>query len=202
MAGTGTPARAPTPFPGLPLAEKALAAWIDVGDCVVTVVTYHAPAGVQHQQRKPEQAVRLANWLSSVEGPVLLGGDFNTPEIDHPDHALIRTHWHTGHPDLHGSPGDDLLVGPNEIHPLRDVLRTWLDDHPTEADALKVAAPSGPLAVSHRTGAPRNPRRYDAIWASPHFAVNAVDYRYEAALDAGSDHALVTADLTLIRPGG
>lgn len=38
----------------------------------------------------------------------------------------IRTHWHTGDRHLDGLPGDDLLVGPEPIYPLRDGLRTWL----------------------------------------------------------------------------
>lgn len=74
--------------------------------------TRTAPTGVQHKEKKPEQAVRLARWLRSIDGPVLFAGDFNTPATDHPDHAMIRTHWHTGHRNLAGLPGDDLLVGP------------------------------------------------------------------------------------------
>lgn len=202
LAGTGTPARSPLVFPDIPLPEKVLAAWIDVGGQPVTVVSYHAPTGVQHKEKKPEQAVRLARWLHSIDGPVLFAGDFNTPATDHPDHAMIRTHWHTGHRNLAGLPGDDLLVGPNEIHALRDVFRTWLDDHPVAARQIRESFPEGPLAISHRTGTPRNPRRYDAIWASPHFSVKDVQYLYEPAVEAGSDHALVLSDLELSQTSG
>jgi hypothetical protein len=51
------------------------------------------------------------------------------------------------------------------------------------------------LAVSHRTGTTRNARRYDAIWATDDFVVVDVRYHYEDAVQAGSDHALVLADL-------
>ena len=133
---------------------------------------------------------------------MLFAGDFNTPATDHPDHAMIRTHWHTGHRNLAGLPGDDLLVGPNEIHALRDVFRTWLDDHPVAARQIRESFPEGPLAISHRTGTPRNPRRYDAIWASPHFSVKDVQYLYEPAVEAGSDHALVLSDIELSQTSG
>jgi endonuclease/exonuclease/phosphatase family metal-dependent hydrolase len=195
IAGTGTPLRSPVAFPDLPLPEKVLAGWVDLAGRRVTVVTYHAPTGVQHKQKKPEQAVRLGQWLTSIEGPALFAGDFNTPAIDHPDRELIRTHWHSGHRDLHGLPGDDLLVGPNEVHGLRDVFRTWLVDHPEELSRIRAEFPEGPLAVSHRTGTTRNARRYDAIWATDDFVVVDVRYHYEDAVQAGSDHALVLADL-------
>jgi hypothetical protein len=47
------------------------------------------------------------------------------------------------------------------------------------------------------TGHGRNPRRYDAIWANPHFRVGNVEYLYEQGVAAGTDHALVVADLSL-----
>ena len=49
---------------------------------------------------------------------MLLGADANTPLIDAVDFAATRTHWHTGGRRLNGEPGDDLLFGPDKIHPL------------------------------------------------------------------------------------
>ena len=200
IAGRGPELRSPTPFPDLPLPEKVLAGWVDVAGHPVTVVTYHAPPGVTYKLRKPAQAVQVAHWLGRVRGPALLGGDFNTPKVDHPDRELMET-WHpTGRPDLEGRPGDDVLVGPIEVHPLRDVYRTWLALNPRRLAEIRSMNPTGPLAVSHRTGPTRKPLRYDAIYASPHFDVKAVEYDYDRACDAGADHALVVADLELARP--
>ena len=129
LAGRGDPARCPVVFPDVPLPEKVMAASVDLDGVTTTVVTYHAPTGVQHKLKKPDQAVRLAQWLASVEGPVVLGGDFNTPKLDPPDQRDIRTHWHTGDTKLKGLPGDDLLVGPEPIHGRRSAwLSTWLSD--------------------------------------------------------------------------
>ena len=61
------------------------------------------------------------------------------------------------------------------------------------------ARPDGPLAISHYTGRGehRQPRRYDFIYATPDFVVDDVRYLHEEATAAGSDHALVVADLQL-----
>jgi len=176
-----------------------MAASVDLDGVTTTVVTYHAPTGVQHKLKKPEQAVCLAQWLASVEGPVILGGDFNTPKLDPPDQRDIRTHWHSGDKKLDGLPGDDLLVGPKPIHGLQDAFRLYLGDHPDELDEIRADHPSGPLATSYCTNSSGdNKYRYDAIWVSAHFAVESVEYVYGQAIDAGTDHALVQADLVLV----
>lgn len=172
-----------------------MAGWVDLGGLRTTVVTYHAPTGVQHGIGKAEQAVRIADWLASLDGPVILGGDFNTPAADPPDFALVRTHWHTGEGILHGAGGDDALVGPSPAHDLRDALRTYLADHPDELAAIRAERPEGPLRTSHCTGRHgQNHWRYDAVWLTSHFRVTGVEYHYEAAVEAGTDHALVLVD--------
>ncbi|MFN8422065.1 MAG: hypothetical protein U0470_01310 [Anaerolineae bacterium] len=95
-------------FEDVPLPEKVMAGRWDVGGSPVTVVSYHAPTGVQHGVRKVEQAVRMAEWLAGLDGAVILGGDFNTPYVDPPDFAGVLTHMRTGIPDLMGAPGDDV----------------------------------------------------------------------------------------------
>jgi hypothetical protein len=203
IAGRGAPLRGPTAFPDMPLPEKVMAGWLDLGGVRTTVLTYHAPTGVQWQGKKAAQAVRVAEWLTSIEGPVIMGGDFNTPSLDTPDFDQVRTHWHSGEPHLVGAPGDDLLVGPEPLHDLRDALRLLLTAHPERLAAIRDERPSGPLMTSYCTDAAgTNPCRYDAVWLSPHFEVTGVEYHYEAALEAGTDHALVVVDAVLGGVGG
>jgi endonuclease/exonuclease/phosphatase family metal-dependent hydrolase len=194
LAGRGEPARCPVVFPDVPLPEKVMAASVDLDGVTTTVVTYHAPTK-EHQLKKPDQAVRLARWLASVEGPVVLGGDFNTPKVDPPDQRDIRTHYHSGDKKLKGLPGEDLLVGPEPIHGLRDVLRLYLADRPDELDMIRADRPDGPLATSYRGTVGERKSRYDAIWVSSHFTVASVEYVYDEAIEAGTDHGLVLAGL-------
>ena len=198
LAGRGEPARCPEVFPGVPLPEKVMAATVQLDGLDATVVTYHAPTGVQHKSKKPAQAVQLARWLASVQGPVVLGGDFNTPKADPPYRRGIRTHWHSGDDKLNGLPGDDLLVGPEPVHGLRDVLRLHLADHPDELAMIRVDRPDGPLMTSYCTDrAGKRNYRYDAIWVSSHFTVASVEYVYDEAIEAGTDHGLVLTGLVV-----
>jgi endonuclease/exonuclease/phosphatase (EEP) superfamily protein YafD len=184
-----------------PLPEQVLTALVDIGGIEVTVASYHAPPGVTWFEKKPAQAVAFAQQLAAVVGPVLFGADANTPRVDAIDFALTRTHWHTGARKLKGAPGDDLLFGPEKIHWLDDGLRRYLETHPAELSKLQADRPEGPLAVSYRTGKrkahPGTDRRFDSIWVSNHFAVDAIAYPYDASIAAGSDHAAVVADLSM-----
>ena len=200
IAGCGAPPARCWLLDSVLLPERVLLAEVSVAGVQVTVISYHAPPGVSWGLVKPRQAVALASWLATQHGPVLLGADANTPRIDAADFASTRTHWHTGDRRLHGEPGDDLMFGPAKIHPLDDVLRQWLAAHPSGTGA-SAHSPLGPLAVTHRTGRRKNSpgtgRRFDAIWATRHWAVQSVHHLYDEGIAAGSDHAVVVADLTL-----
>lgn len=79
-------------------------------------------------------------------------------------------------------------------------MRTWLEGRPEEMARIREERPEGPLAISHRSGKtrqhPGNPRRYDHIYATrTDFRVDHVEYLYDQACAAGSDHAVVIADL-------
>jgi endonuclease/exonuclease/phosphatase family metal-dependent hydrolase len=201
IAGHGLPPRRSWTLDGIPLPERTLAVSVQVDGTELTAVSYHAPPGVTWGIIKPRQAITLARWLAGCRGPVLLGADANTPEIDAPDFASTRTHWHSGSRSLHGEPGDDLMFGPAKIHHLEDAMRRWLADHPDHATALAAdaARPNGPLAVTHYTGkrknSPGSPRRFDSVWTTAHWRVKSIDHLYDAAIQAGSDHALVIADI-------
>jgi hypothetical protein len=189
----------------VPLPERILLAEVCVDGIGLTAVSYHAPPGVSWGLVKPRQAVAFASWLTAHAGPVVLGADANTPLIDAPDFADTRTHWHTGGRNLHGEQGDDLLFGPGRIHPLDDALRRWLADHPGDAERFAASAPLGPLAITHRTGrrkdSPGTGRRFDCIWLSHHWSVQRIDHLYDSGIAAGSDHAVVVADLVATTAG-
>jgi hypothetical protein len=201
IAGTGAPPTSVGILDDLPLPERAMHATVDVHGRTVYAASYHAPPGVSWFEKKPRQAVLFAQWLAGIDAPTIFGADANTPQIDHPDFAQTRTHWHSGGRNLKGEPGDDFLWAATKIHHLRDALRRWLDQHPAEAERIRLDHPDGPLAVSHRTGkrrtSPGTARRFDSIWVSDHFEVHAVAYPYDDSVAAGSDHAAVIADLTL-----
>lgn len=131
----------------------------------------------------------VAGWLAGTAGPVVFGMDANAPAVDHPDFA--RTVFRRPAPPG-GGPGEDLLLGPDAEHGLRDVLRLHLAGDPERLAHLRDSAPHGPLAVSGVHAG--EPVRHDHIWARD-LAVTDVRYHYDEAVAAGSDHAPVVADL-------
>ena len=79
------------------------------------------------------------------------------------------------------------------------MLRIQLAGDPGKLAATESLFPNGPLAVSYRrgAGAKRFDCRYDAIYATPDFEVSNVRYLYDESIAAGSDHAMVVADLRM-----
>ena len=201
ICGQGTQPTQVCLVPDLPLPERTLVARVELGGTSVTVALYYAPPGVSWFEKKPQQAVGFAQWLKTVNGPILFGADANTPLVDAIDFAATRTHWHSGLRKLKKAPGDDLLVGPAKIHQLDDALRRWLATHPAAIADLKADRPDGPLRVSFRTGKNHGKagtdRRFDSIWVSPEFNVSAIEYPYDSCIAAGSDHSAVIADIEI-----
>lgn len=180
--------------------ERMMFATIGSGPGSFTVASYHAPSGPEAGISKVDGAHILLDWVQSVDGPLILGADANTPKLDHPDPDKARTHWQTGIRKLSGRPGDDVMFGGRPEHDLEDAYRRYLSQNPGLLQSVALERPRGPLAVSHRTGRRLGSavklRRYDALWISRDFDVQRVDYDLESATRAGSDHALVKVDLT------
>jgi hypothetical protein len=207
VAGYGPPPHHACLLPGAAQAHalRTLIVTTSIDGVELTACSYHAPNGSDYKIEKARQAVAFAHWLSAQPGPLLFGADANTPKIDAPEFADTRTHWHSGDRKLQGEPGDDLLFGPAKIHTLEDALRRWLADHPGRT-ATFADSPLGPLAITHRTGrrkdSPGTGRRFDSIWITCHWTVQHIEHLYDEGIAAGSDHAVVVADLlTAHKPG-
>ena len=200
VAGRGDEPTLARILPDLPLPERMVFARISTPLGPITMASYHAPPGVSHGFVKVQHAHALRDWVDTTGGPIVVGADANTPLVDHPEPGRVRTHWHTGSLKLRGRDGDDVVFGGAPEHRLRDAYRLYLQDHPQTWEEINRQRPDGPLAVSHRTGKrttfPGTPRRFDTLWVSPRFGVRAMSYDYDGAVAAGSDHALVVAELT------
>jgi endonuclease/exonuclease/phosphatase family metal-dependent hydrolase len=107
--------------------------------------------------------------------------------VDHPD--IEQSRWWTDE--------EALVLGAGAG--TSDVLRLWYTDHPVELRRRERYYPHGPLADSYHRG--RRGQylrcRYDSIRVSPDISVMDVRYLYDEAVRAGSDHALVVADINL-----
>lgn len=166
--------------------ERALVVEVDSPSGPLSICSFHAPPGVNWKERKPQAFMVLTEWLATHPERTLVGMDANAPKTDHPDITQNQWWWKE----------EPLLLGARPLHNLNDVLRTWLAAHPIEAEQLYTLRPQGPLAISYDRGKKSSiPCRYDFIYVTPDFTVTKVDYLYCEALEAGSDHALVVAEL-------
>ena len=181
----------------VPSPERTATAVLEGYGHKVAVASLALPPGVTWGDAgKGRQADRIACWLGERRGPVVVGIDANAPKWDRP--ALHDSEWWNDE--------EPLLIGEERIHDLRDVYREALERDPERRAAVLADAPEGPLATSHvrGRGSGRVACRYDHVLASPEFDVLEVEYRWEDAVAAGSDHALVVATLSthdVDRPG-
>ncbi len=173
----------------VPSPERTLQAAVIGGGARFTVASLAAPPGVSWGNAKCRQDERIAAWCVDRRGPLVFGMDANTPKWDR--HELADTEWWKDR--------EAVMFGVDRPHDLRDVYREHLRQNPEEWEAIRGERPDGPLAISYDRGNSKNPVacRYDVIFASPEFEVDHVEYRYDQAIDAGSDHALVMAELRL-----
>lgn len=177
-------------LPDMPSPERAELALLEIDGQHCWVGSWAAPPGVNWGKAgKGRQVDRFASWLADRPGPTIIGIDRNAPRWER--HDLSEDEWWNGR--------EPLMYGPDRVHDLRDVYRDHLTRDLGAAERVRRDFPDGPLAVTHVRGGV--PCRYDAVYASPEFAVDAVEHHWADAVAAGSDHALVRATLHFESPG-
>jgi hypothetical protein len=176
-------ARTPSPV-------RALTSQIRVRGFPVTAISAALPPGsMWGGPAKRGQANAIAEAIEEVEAPVVLGMDRNGPKLERWDPS--DTEWWPEDPAAFFDDG--------ATHGCADVLDRW---HAVTPDALNRARhqrPQGPREVSYteRRADRPIPRRYDLIMASHDIEILDVRYRYGDSIEAGSDHGLVEATLSL-----
>lgn len=170
-----------------PSPERWLTANIERDGLSVAVGSFACPPGVVWGDMKTDQGRRIAEWMTGQTTAALAGIDRNGPKYERSDGSLEL--WPPDAPEL---------LGEEPAHPFRDVLTTLHARRPELREQLASVRPDGPLALSYvrgRKGQRQTPCRYDVVYASHHFDVIDVQYRYGEAVAAGSDHAAVTTTL-------
>jgi endonuclease/exonuclease/phosphatase family metal-dependent hydrolase len=178
------------PVPDIPSPERTATAVIARGGFRCEVASFALPPGASWGDvGKGRQADRLACWLRGRDAPTIVGLDANAPKRDLP--RLNECEW--------WNPQEALLLGDERLHDLRDAYRDLLRNDPARREDILRERPDGPLAVSYLSGDGRTATecRYDHVLVSPAFEVHDVRYLFDEAVDAGSDHALVVAELAL-----
>lgn len=172
---------------GTPLPERNLVVDVKAGDKEFIACSLHSLTGVSYKRAKVVNFLTIADWLDRRRKPMVFGIDANTPDIDHPNLAQSKWWWKE----------ESILFGLNAAHDMKDAYRIYLEEHPSILEDIVAENPDGPLAISYRRGVKKAPCRYDAIYVSPEWKTERVQYFYEESVEHASDHALVIAQLSL-----
>jgi hypothetical protein len=158
--------------------------------------SFHATPGTGRFGPKPGRRVgrykpffhgAVAAALSRLDVPFVFAIDANEPRAETPESVTFHRNG--------GSLGEAqvaALLGMSPVHRARDLLR----EHVKSTHASPISPEV--LAVTYRThnGGDAGRRRFDSIWATPEFRLADFSTLYEQAVTAGTDHALLIADLT------
>ncbi len=159
--------------------------------------SFHATPGTGRYGPKPGKLVHeykpffhggVALALSRLEIPFVFAIDANEPRSE--TLGSVAFHWVDGRL---GARKMSALLGLEPAHRARDLQREHLaatGDPPANESYLA-------LTYTTHQGGPRGGRRFDSIWATPEFVLRNFSTHYEKALAAGTDHALLIADLDL-----
>jgi endonuclease/exonuclease/phosphatase family metal-dependent hydrolase len=164
-----------------PYPDRSLWADVSIGEYRIHVLAAHALTGADYRRAKADQFLALARHLAGREGHRLLGIDANEPKVDALDAGQIEFFVNKD-----GGRGARTLLGKGAPHGMQCALRLSLPPETTVSD---------PIATSYCTRS--HSRRYDHCLVSNEWQVAAVEYRYQAAMEAGSDHAIVVVDLVV-----
>lgn len=175
---------------GAPSQVRGLQAQILVGDRSICAISAALPPGsMWGRVAKVGQAEALAAAIQEAGLPTVIGMDRNGPKSEGWESS--ETEWWREDPRE--------FFDATATHGCIDVLDKWHEVNPAAALSARQKWPHGPRAVSYveRRADPPIPRRYDVIMATEDVRVTHVDYRYDDAIEAGSDHGLVAAKLAM-----
>lgn len=185
--------------PGLAcrFSARTLFAEVQAKEGIFVAAALHATPGTsragigwrQVSEWKPFFHGAVALELAELAVPFVFAIDANEPRSETLDH--VRFHWTDGRA---GVLKFEALLGLRPMHRGRDLLRDYLAQSSQPAEAADFLA----LTYTTRGG---GLRRFDHLWATNHFAIGGTDdeppirVHYQDALAAGTDHALLVADL-------
>lgn len=157
--------------------ERTLAVTCTHEGKAIRLLNFHSLTGVDYKKAKSSNFASLADYLELNTDLDFMCCDANEPKVDslYLENRIFYDNRDKGQNASH-------IFGSNSIHSLQDALVEYLK--------LKGEIESeNPLAISFMTG--NNPRRYDHIYSSKEWNVDRIDYKYEEAIKATSDHAIV-----------
>lgn len=157
--------------------DRTLYATIIVGGKRVKMLALHSITGCGYYRSKSVQYDTFAEFIDEYK-PDIIGIDANEPQQDH--YEINKMKFFDN--------------GPGAGHFFEEIQHLGLCDTFVQHNQITTCVEGEPLAKTHyirRKGAVR----YDFLFANRQFDISSMNYYYEGALSAGSDHALAMCDI-------
>jgi len=160
--------------------ERTLYATLIVDGIKQKIVNLHSITGVSFKMGKAVQYRRFAEAINMFK-PDIVSMDANEPKVDH--YCIDKIEYFD-----QGDDGKGARLFFDELKN-QNLFDLYLEDY-NPADYI----PGEPLAVSHIINGKKN-RRYDFIFGKRDFIKGKIEYFYDEACEASSDHAIIVAEL-------
>lgn len=149
-------------------------------DNIVKVVTLHSITGVSFKMGKAVQFRSFAEGMRDYK-PDIVSLDTNEPKVDHYDSEHMEFFDQ-------GDKGKGAGLFFNEIKK-QDLKDSYVENYNSN-----VYVQGEPLTTSHIINGSQH-RRYDFVFVKNDMKVMSVDYLYDEAVAASSDHAMIVVEV-------
>lgn len=163
-----------SPFP-----DRTLYVTVCIDNKEIRLLALHSLTGCGYYRTKSVQYDSFAEFVDTYR-PDLVGIDANEPQIDH--YIINEMEFFDN--------------GPGARHFFEELVEIQLIDAYTSAYDVESYVRGTPLTKSHmirRKGAVR----YDFLFVKDSYKIEYMDYKYEEAIAAGSDHAIIISEIVI-----
>lgn len=163
-----------SPFP-----DRTMYVVLNVNGRSLKLLALHSLTGCGYYRSKSVQYDSFAEFIDNYK-PDLIGIDANEPQVDHYDMRKMEFFDN----------------GPGAKHFFDEMVDIGLTDSYVRYNNIDIVEDGKPLAKTHnirRKGAVR----YDFLFSKNDIAIEKMDYFYDDAIKAGSDHALILCDIKI-----
>ena len=167
------------------LPDRTLMVNVEYKESMLRVMGMHSITGIAHKQAK---SIQFLSWAEAIDEykPDIVAFDANEPAKDHYDIEQMEFFSQYLRENGYGAK--------TFFKTLKD---TGLNDAFTVNYDIGNYIEGEPLAVSHHIKRTDHDRRYDFVFIKSDMEVKDCEYKYDEAIKAGSDHALICTDLNI-----
>lgn len=160
-----------------PLPDRTMYVKFIYGDKSIKVLALHSLTGCGYYRTKSVQYDSFTEFIDDFQ-PDIIGIDANEPQIDHYDIKQMEFFDN----------------GPGAKHFFDKIVEIDLVDSFVKHNNITKCELGVPLTKSHNISR-KGAVRYDFVFVKNSYEIDVMNYCYEDAIKAGSDHALLVCDL-------